>query len=279
MSKQLKKSIAIVVTTSLVALPVVAKPVMQKITAYLNPSIEYIVDGKAVLENAKTINYEGKNYVSVAELSKALGKEVKSQGNQVIISTPQESEKPEVADQMVIAKATIKSVDQENRQVTILADGLADKRENYLVLNVGTEKETVIRHEKNKMAYRLESLEPGMLIKVVHGSQMTMSIPPQTPAKEIIILADEKTSDVKPLPPTQEKDYELDDAIIKEINHAQKYLVVVEDGKEYKIAFTNKTKVEFEDSKKNPNVNSLKVGQEVSIEVKNGVAVEIEVED
>lgn len=278
MSKQLKKSIAMVIATSLVALPVVAKPVMQKITAYLNPSIEYIVDGEEVLEEANTINYKGKNYVSVAELANVLGKEVKVEGNKVIISTPTDTPEINDSDKMVIGKALIKDIN--GNQVTVLPIGLKDKTENYIVVNIGDE--TIIRNQKDKKIYALEDLKEGMFIKAVNGPQMTASLPPQVSAKEVIILAYQGETDIKPVDPTEEDtDYDLDEAIIKEVNHSQKYLVVVEDGQTYKIPFTNKTKVEFDDddNHKNPNVNSLKAGQEVSIEVENGVAVEIEVED
>lgn len=272
MSKQLKKWMAIGITISLLALPVVAKPVMQKITAYLNSSVEYIIDGEEVLEDAKTINYKGKNYVSVAELVNVLGKEVKSEGNKVIISTSNTSE---IDDKIVIGKAVIKDINGE--QVSILPNGLEDKVENYLILNI--DDKTIIRHQINKRIYSVEGLKEGMLIKVVNVSQMTMSLPAQISAKKVIILADKGETDVKPVDPTEENDYELDDAIIKEVNHSQKYLVVVENGRTYEIPFTDKTKVEFDDDNKEPNANSLKSGQEVSIEVQNGVAVEIEVED
>ena len=56
--------------------------------------------------------------------------------------------------------------------------------------------------------------------------------------------------------------------------------MVVKNGKgTYTVKFTHKTKVEFDDDDhKKPNVNSLKVGQRVDIELENGVAVEIEVQ-
>lgn len=48
--------------------------------------------------------------------------------------------------------------------------------------------ETDIHHEKNKMLYRLDALEAGMNIKVHNSDAMTLSIPPQTYAYEVIVL-------------------------------------------------------------------------------------------
>lgn len=287
MSKLLKskKVIAIVMATSLVAVPVVARPVMQKVQAYLNPSIEYVLDGEEILEGTTTVNYKDKNYVSVAELSKALGKEITIQGNKVILTTPNTESQPETSDKtgkVTIQKAIIKEIDTKNNQVTILADGKGNSVYNYLTLNVTEtgESETLIRHELNKARYVLEDLKEGMAVKVVHSSMQTYSIPPQTPAYEIVILSGENTQ--KPVPPTEnstESSYEIDDAIIKEINYSQKYVIVKAEGKEYKAFYNNQTKVEYEDHKKNPNINSLKVGQEVELKVKNNIIVEIEIED
>ena len=83
-----KKTIAIVMASSLIATPLVAKPVMEKIHAYLNNQVVYELDGNQILKGTNTVNYKDKNYVSVAELSKALGKEVRFEGNKWIITTP-----------------------------------------------------------------------------------------------------------------------------------------------------------------------------------------------
>lgn len=46
---------------------------------------------------------------------------------------------------------------------------------------------TNIHHERNKMLYRLDALEPDMTIKVNHSDAMTLSLPPQTYAYEVVI--------------------------------------------------------------------------------------------
>jgi hypothetical protein len=46
---------------------------------------------------------------------------------------------------------------------------------------------TNIHHEKNKMAYRLSDLEEGMTVKVNMADAMTLSLPPQVYAYEVVI--------------------------------------------------------------------------------------------
>lgn len=275
-----KKTIAIVMASSLIATPLVAKPVMEKIHAYLNNQVVYELDGNQILKGTNTVNYKDKNYVSVAELSKALGKEVRFEGNKVIITTPtdEKPELPQVTDKITIAKAVIKDVNIESNRVTILPSGKQDIRENYIELNVGDDTVVKLQDQLNKRRYGIADLEKGMEVKVVHASIMTLSLPPQTSAYEIEILT-EKNNNVpdKEDDEVNEKEYELEGAIIKEINHSQKYIVVTYKEKEYKASYTNKTKIEFEHGTKNPNINSLKVGQKVDIEIEKGIVAEIEV--
>ncbi|MBU3812140.1 MAG: hypothetical protein H9893_10855 [Candidatus Niameybacter stercoravium] len=58
---------------------------------------------------------------------------------------------------------------------------------NQTILHIN--EETVIKHEKNKAIYKASDLEKGMKLKVVHSPIMTLSIPGQTTAIEITILA------------------------------------------------------------------------------------------
>lgn len=52
---------------------------------------------------------------------------------------------------------------------------------------VNTDENTYFHHEINKRLYRLEDIEVGMDITVVHSPAMTRSIPPQVYGEEIII--------------------------------------------------------------------------------------------
>lgn len=47
---------------------------------------------------------------------------------------------------------------------------------------------TSFRHEKNKMLYRLESVETGMDLQITFADAMTLSIPPQVYASDVVFL-------------------------------------------------------------------------------------------
>lgn len=373
MNKKLKRNVlSAMLIATVVSVPLIAQPIMQKITAYIYPSIEYRLDGTEILEDTQTIYYNGRNYVSVNDIVRALGKDVTFENGQVTITTPQyekstvideaiikkvdaknnqvtilpvgkadkltnykilnvgeetklsyEKTKPvvkigdlkedmkvkvvqapfetasipaqttayeiiiledvveqeQVEDQdVVIKKATIKDIDDQ--KVTILPEGKANKRENYIILNIG--KETKIVHESLKKVITLNDLEEDMTIKVIHSPMILESLPPQTSAIKVIVLKEngDLTTDDKDDDFDHDTAYEteIEDAKIIEMNHGKKYMVVKNDKGVYTVKFTNKTEVEFDDDHKKPNVNSLKVGQIVDIELENGVAVEIEVQ-
>lgn len=369
MSKKLvsKKVIGFVVAMSLMSVTLVAKPVMKKITAYLNPMITYDYDGEEILEDINAITYENKTYVPVSEFAKALGKDVSYKNGKIYISSKDKEVK-----QIVIDKAFIKEVNKENNQVTILPANSKDSYENYIVLNVGPD--TLLRHEKIKKRIVLNDLEVGMEVKVAHSLMSTFSIPPQTSAFEIMIygnngevttpdkennnevtmgnvkeispesnqvtilplgqkdsyenykvlnvsdqtlIKNEKsgktlklkdltigmkvkavhsqimTFSLPPQTPTykiividelgtdkeDDDEYEIEDAVIKDINQAEQYLLVTKKGKDYKIVFDKNTEVEFDKGNKKATINSLKIGQLVDVEVENGVADEIEIQN
>ncbi|MBS5800568.1 MAG: hypothetical protein KID02_12580, partial [Clostridiales bacterium] len=184
-------------------------------------------------------------------------------------------EQEPVEDQdVVIKKATIKDIDDQ--KVTILPEGKANKRENYIILNIG--KETKIVHESLKKVITLSDLEEEMTIKVIHSPMILQSLPPQTSAIKVIVLKENGDLTTDDKDDDFDHETEIEDAKIIEMNHGKKYMVVKNDEGTYTVKFTNKTRVEFDDDHKKPNVNSLKVGQIVDIELENGVAVEIEVQ-
>lgn len=369
MNKKLRKNIlSAMLIATFASVPLIAKPIMQKINAYINPSIEYSLDGVEILDDSQTIHYKNKNYVSVNDIVKALGKDVTFENGKVVITTPQ------IQESVTINQATIKEVNEKNNQVTILPAGKEDKLENYKILNVGPE--TKFSYEKTKPVVKIGDLKEGMKVKVIQAPFETASIPPQTTAYKIIVLQDvvgEETVDsnitikkatikdiddqritilpegkankrenyivlnigketkmahellkkvvtlddleegmtikvthspvmLKSLPPqtaalevivlkengdliddNQDDDFEceteIEDAKIIEINHGSKYMIVKNNEGSHTVKFTNKTKVEFDDKdNKKPNVNSLKVGHKVDIELENGIAVKIEVQ-
>lgn len=68
-------------------------------------------------------------------------------------------------------------------------DGILAKTDVGEVLFKFDEK-TLFRHEKNKRAYTVADIKEGMTLRIFHSEAMTMSIPAQCYASEIVILED-----------------------------------------------------------------------------------------
>ncbi len=54
-----------------------------------------------------------------------------------------------------------------------------------------TDENTSFHHEMNRMAYRFENLEVGKKVKVYYAEAMTLSLPPQVYATEVVFLNEE----------------------------------------------------------------------------------------
>lgn len=196
------KNLMVFGTVALLSIPTMAAPAKEKIEAYLNPSVSYTFDGQTILKDAKTINYQNTNYISVAELSKALGKEVTFKDGVISITTP--AEVAPLPEFIMIEQATVLSVDLESGQVTILPAGKENMYYNYVVLNTSPT-ETLVHDESNKAPYTIANLTPGMQVNVKHSPISTMSLPPQTFAMDITILKDQ-TAPILELTPSMPKE-------------------------------------------------------------------------
>ncbi|MBU3812675.1 MAG: hypothetical protein H9893_13605, partial [Candidatus Niameybacter stercoravium] len=217
MNKKLKRNVlSAMLIATVVSVPLIAQPIMQKITAYIYPSIEYRLDGTEILEDTQTIYYNGRNYVSVNDIVRALGKDVTFENGQVTITTPQYEKST------VIDEAIIKKVDAKNNQVTILPVGKADKLTNYKILNVG--EETKLSYEKTKPVVKIGDLKEDMKVKVVQAPFETASIPAQTTAYEIIIL-----EDVVEQEQVEDQDVVIKKATIKDIDDQK--VTILPEGK------------------------------------------------
>lgn len=92
--------------------------------------------------------------------------------------------------------AEIYSSDKQVEPVTYTNATITEIGDNYIIAESDTfgtvqfivDENTHIHHEKNKMLYRIDSLEEGMDIKVHNSDAMTLSLPPQTYAYEVIVL-------------------------------------------------------------------------------------------
>ncbi len=207
MNKAWRKLIGVCGVMGLLSIPIVAKPVVEKVQVWWDETITYTLEGEDILEDVETLTYKDKYYVEVSELGEALGFDVTIDADEVAISKKEAS-----VDYKTIDRAVIKAIDLEAGIITILPEGLSDKTANDILLHVADDT-TLVRHEKNRMAYRLESLTEGTYVEVRHAVFMTASLPPQTSAYEIVILGEQEQDDA-------DSSVAWDNARITAINYA-----------------------------------------------------------
>ena len=251
----------IIGTSLLVCTSIIAAPVLKEIKAYLNPSIQYTLDGESILESTQTISYNNRNYASVADLATALGLEVSYENNTVSFTSP----KSEV---VTVPQATIKEVLMDSNQIVILPEGLDDTPAHYLVLTIDSK--TIIKDSEAVRTYTLKELKEGMTLSVEHSSMMTRSIPPQTLAYNITLLTKLET------PETSNEDVLpsllLTNMNIVSINADEEYFIVAPKGEDQEDP-NNQTILRYsKDTLMNANANqnistSLKVGDLVTVKV------------
>lgn len=280
--KKRKNMILFLIAMGLLSCSIAAKPTLKTVKAYLNPTMVYTLDGQKVLQNTSTITYGDKTYVPLAEVAKIMGLEMKLENNIVVMTTKGDQSAvpapvttgsavqitPDTAGSVFINKAFVKEIKVESKTVTVHKDGREDKTENYVVLNISDI--TKILREGDDKLYALGDLKEGMPVSVKHSSVTTSSLPLQTTAFEIKMLAQNAAELQKGLA-------ELKDAKILEVNNGSKYIVVIsKDSKsgQLKLLFSNKTKVKYEGLTKQPNINALKAGQIVDIKLDGAVAAD-----
>ncbi len=71
--------------------------------------------------------------------------------------------------------------------VVIGEDFFTVEKEDGSRVRFNVSEETFYHHVMNRMLYRFESLEEGMMVDVIHSDAMTFSLPPQAGAIEVII--------------------------------------------------------------------------------------------
>lgn len=255
----------IVGTSLLVCTSLIAAPVLKEIKAYLNPSIQYTLDGEAILDGTKTISYNNKNYVSVADLANALGLEVSYENNTVSLTSP----KAEVVtvpqtEVVTIPQATIKEVLMDSNQIVILPEGAEDMSTNYLVLNISTE--TTIKDTASEHTYTLKDLKEGMTLSIEHSPMMTRSMPPQTAAYTITLLDQTGANNEAPT------SLLLKNMSVVSINADEDYFIIAPKG-EVQEDPNNQTIIRYSkdtliNAKANQNISdALQVGDLVTVKV------------
>ncbi|MDF2613918.1 MAG: hypothetical protein K0S71_1704 [Clostridia bacterium] len=271
------KAVAFFGTIGVLSFTLVAKPAMKSVKAYVNPAISYTLNGEKVLADSKTIAYDNKTYVPLADVAKILGLQTQFNNNTVTMTTsPQQITTstttsgtiqtnptttsgafvvtPTTTGTVEIAKAIIKEVKVESKTVTIYKAGTEDKTENYTILNISDA--TKITSESDTKAYALADLKAGMEVSVKHSTVVSSAVPPQTEAFEIKMLAQK---------------VEIAKAIIKEVKVESKTVTIYKEGTEDKaenytiLNISDVTKITSESDTKAYTLADLKAGMEVSV--------------
>lgn len=209
----------IIGTSLLICTSLVAAPTLKQIKAYLNPTVQYTLNGQTILTDSTTLSYQNKNYISVADLAKALGLEVSYQNNTVSLSSPQDKV-------LTVPQAIIKEVIPSSHQIVVLPANTPDTLTEYLTLNVTSE--TTIQSASSHFTYTFEDLHEGMTLSIEHSPIMTRSLPPQTAAYTLTIINEINTPILNDEGVSNSMLYNMN---IIDVNADEHYFIVVPQGK------------------------------------------------
>lgn len=84
-------------------------------------------------------------------------------------------------------EVTPENLTTSGKIVVIGEDFFTVEKEDGSGVRFNVSEETFFHHVMNRMLYRFESLEEGMMVDVIHADAMTFSLPPQAGAIEVII--------------------------------------------------------------------------------------------
>lgn len=213
-----KKLLVMLTAMGTLSVTLVAAPIVKNVTAKIDPSISFNLNGEAVMKDSKALMYNDTLYLPVRALGDTLDASIDYKDKVVYITTeaqenaevasqtePTTKEVPAEAEAITIKEATIKAIDLEAKQVSILPAGLEDVYTNYIVLSV--DDNTTLAD--NDAAIKLEDLATDMKVSVSHSTMMTRSLPPQTAAFNINVLAES---------PAPLENVTLEDVQIVEVN-------------------------------------------------------------
>ena len=192
-----KKLLVMLTAMGTLSVTLVAAPIVKNVTAKIDPSISFNLNGESVLKDSEALMYNDTLYLPVRALGDTLDASIDYKDKVVYITTEKAtsgnskatkaSETNTIQDAVTIAEAKIKEIDLEGKQVTILPAGLEDVYTNYIILNI--DDTSVLTNADAPIA--LKDLSEGITVSVTHSAAMTRSLPPQTAAYSINVLATE----------------------------------------------------------------------------------------
>ena len=188
-----KKLLVMLTAMGTLSVTLVAAPIVKNVTAKIDPAISFNLNGEAVMKDSEALMYNDTLYLPVRALGDTLDASIDYKNKVVYITTEDQASQTSKTiptakeDAITIEKASIKSVNPENKQVTILPDGLEDVYTNYIILNI--DDSSVLTNAGAPI--KLTDLTEGMTVSVTHSTAMTRSLPPQTTAYSINVLETE----------------------------------------------------------------------------------------
>lgn len=188
-----KKLLVMLTAMGTLSVTLVAAPIVKNVTAKIDPAISFNLNGEAVMKDSEALMYNDTLYLPVRALGDTLDASIDYKNKVVYITTEDQASQTSKTiptakeDAITIEKASIKSVNPENKQVAILPDGLEDVYTNYIILNI--DDSSVLTNAGAPI--KLTDLTEGMTVSVTHSTVMTRSLPPQTTAYSINVLETE----------------------------------------------------------------------------------------
>lgn len=170
---------------STMSLTAIAAPILQEVSATLRKDITFTLNGEKTLEGTNVLMYENSAYLPLRALGDELGMKIDYVDGEIKITNEANgmsktisadaipaTELTPALEGVYIPSATIKSIEKESNQITILPTDKEDAPYNYIVLNLSKDMKT-------------EDFKVDMTVSVTHSPAMTRSMPPQTAAFEI----------------------------------------------------------------------------------------------
>lgn len=186
-----KKLLMMLTAMGTLSVTLIAAPIVKDVTAKLDPTITFNVNGETTMKDSQALMYNDTLYLPVRALGNELGAQINYKDKVVYINTEdqvataaattKEIAKETTQEAVTIESATIKNINKEGTQVTILPAGKEDDFSNTIILNVN---EDITLTVDGKPA-TLADLSLGMEVSVTHSTVMTRSLPPQTAAFSI----------------------------------------------------------------------------------------------
>lgn len=182
-----KKLLLVLGLIGVMGTSVMAKPVYEEIKTFFNPNIKYTLNGEEVLKDKGAIIYKDKVYLPIRDAATVLDVDIDYQNQTVMLKNNKEEVviediiKEDDEDRSMSFEGIIKDIDIENNRV-LIKDFAKDSELVLTLLD-----DTKILKDGSEKVFNIKDLNEGIKISGQRAIFETLSLPPQTPAFEILI--------------------------------------------------------------------------------------------